>query len=275
MGIQSTQTTAGTFVVLVDVALAALSTRLTSLANDFKKWRFAAPLRMRFFLDYEPVLTVNTAVFANAGVVVGVGFYGAPSSAAAVPFNSVSDVAELVSSSVGFRSASCVVPLAVLREASVASWNYTGVGALTTAVEDAINGCIVCAISQQGTTANTSRYWLELSGVVELCEPTDPSVATVGDSWRSALSKKMAPSPMLAPEAATDDDEKGVSEPSSPQGGVSIGSMVRWDADSDDLTDGVVVKAVVSQVSGKPLKLAPSALVCPSAVPAPRVKDKR
>lgn len=186
-GIYQTITTGGgTTAGAIDLSPSTLSTRLAVLATVFKKWRFKRALRARMWSEYENVLTNNAGTFANGGTSAGIGFYGASSFQVTTPFNSVSDVAELVQSRVGpmgpDKPLELVIPVSQLRIAAVAGndgWcftNNTGVGAY-----DLICGSIQYAINQQATTTNGSRYWIELSGAVEFCEPTDPTVQSVSD----------------------------------------------------------------------------------------------
>ena len=185
-GIYQTITTGGTTNAGIDLSPAALSTRLADIITSFKKWRFKSALRARLWSEYENVLTVNTATFANGGTTAALGFYGASSFQIGTPFNSVSDVAELVQSVVGplcpDKPLELVVPVSELRKAAVSGqdgWCFTsntGLGAYSL-----ISGNLQYAINQQATTTNGSRYWIELSGAVELSEPTDPSVQSVSD----------------------------------------------------------------------------------------------
>lgn len=179
LGIYLSPTASGFTGGSLDLILANLSTRLAAMALLYKRWRFSKALRVKIYPDYVPVSQNNAGTFANYGFSVAAAFYGAPAGAVGAAVNSLSDLAEMLhSADAGAgRAASFSVPVKVLREAANAPWNMTSVGSLTSAGEDANNGCIFYGINLQGTTTNTTRVWMELSGEVELCEPTEPSVS--------------------------------------------------------------------------------------------------
>ena len=202
--IYASPTTAATTVVAIDAIPSSISSRLALMAQAFKKWRWAGPLRITAEVDYQPVSSSAAVPF---GIMTAISYYGGPSTSVGAAVNSVSDLVEMVHSARGMRRATITVPLFALKEGQLAPWMLTSIGTLTSATEDEIGGCIFAAFNIQGTTANAARCWIHVDGIMEFSDPTEPSVTSTSDE-KIPSSVKVTLHPENSHSEHDDDDAK-------------------------------------------------------------------